>query len=153
MGIVSATGRAYWKAVAIVGTTNNKSKTQWNAKRYTQVKVSINPDVAAAFKATCECNEVSMAKAMTTLMSEYSGLVRLKEQAIKSGSKGDRFGTRRKRRKELDNVLVILEMIKEGEEEYRSNIPENLQNSVRYDAADHCIDTLENAITDLSDAY
>ena len=136
-----------------MGTTNNKSKTQWNAKRYTQVKVSINPDVASAFKAACESKGVSMAKALTVLMSEYSDLAKPREQATKNGNKGDRFDTRRKRRKELDGVLDVLEMIQEGEEEYRSNIPENLQNSVRYEAAEHCIDTLENAINDLRDAY
>lgn len=45
----------------------------------------------------------------------------------------------------LDCMKVEIEGIKDEEEEYRDNIPENLQGSERYEAADEAIESLEMA--------
>lgn len=57
------------------------------------------------------------------------------------------------RRKELENIFDIissaqeqLEVIRDDEEEYKENIPENLQNSIRYETAEVAVDAIESAL-------
>lgn len=63
------------------------------------------------------------------------------------------------RRKELqriiDDLTVLkadLEAVMEEEEEYRDNMPENLQGSERYEKADEACDNLSDAIDSIEDA-
>ena len=47
----------------------------------------------------------------------------------------------------IRDLLAELETLRdEEEEEYRDNIPENLQGSERYEKADECVDELTEAI-------
>lgn len=52
----------------------------------------------------------------------------------------------------LEELRSDLEGIKEEEEEYRDNMPGNLQGSERYDAADAACDNLDSALGTLEDA-
>ena len=45
-----------------------------------------------------------------------------------------------------------LECLKEEEEEYRDNMPENLQGSERYERADEACDSLDSAYSSLEEA-
>lgn len=63
------------------------------------------------------------------------------------------------RRKELEELYDIiyeakdrLEMLHDEEEEYRDNIPENLQGSERYVRAEKAADALDSAMSSLEDA-
>jgi len=63
------------------------------------------------------------------------------------------------RRKALDEVISKIEEAKEllenlqaEEEEYRDNMPENLQGSERYEAADAAVDALDEAISSIESA-
>lgn len=63
------------------------------------------------------------------------------------------------RRKELQELYDIiseardrLEMLHEEEEEYKDNIPENLQGSERYEKAETAVDALDSAISSLDEA-
>ncbi len=63
------------------------------------------------------------------------------------------------RRKALNEVLAKikeasgqLESIMNDEEEYRDNMPENLQGSERYDIADAACDAMQEALENLEDA-
>ena len=63
------------------------------------------------------------------------------------------------RRKALDEVLSKIEEAKEllenlqaEEEEYRDNMPENLQGSERYEAADAAVDNMSSAVDALDEA-
>ena len=63
------------------------------------------------------------------------------------------------RRKALDEVISKIEEAKEllenlqaEEEEYRDNMPENLQGSERYEAADAAVDNMSSAVDDLDEA-
>lgn len=62
---------------------------------------------------------------------------------------------RRKRLKKihemLSEVCSELESVKDEEEENFENIPENLQNSERYDKAAHTVELLEDACCYLDD--
>ena len=54
---------------------------------------------------------------------------------------------------ELDRLGQDLEALKEEEEEYRDNMPENLQESERYQRADEVCDLLQEALENLDNAY
>lgn len=63
------------------------------------------------------------------------------------------------RRKALDGVISKIEEAKEllenlqaEEEEYRDNMPENLQGSERYEAADAAVDNMSSAVDALDEA-
>ena len=54
----------------------------------------------------------------------------------------------------VEKLYVIqsdLETIKDEEEEYRDNIPENLQTSERYEKADNACDCLDSALYSLEE--
>lgn len=62
-------------------------------------------------------------------------------------------------RKALDEVISKIEEAKEllenlqaEEEEYRDNMPENLQGSERYEAADAAVDNMSSAVDALDEA-
>ena len=63
------------------------------------------------------------------------------------------------RRKALDEVISKIEEAKElmenlqaEEEEYRDNMPESLQGSERYEAADAAVDNMSSAVDALDEA-
>lgn len=63
------------------------------------------------------------------------------------------------RRKALDEVISKIEEAKEllenlqaEEEEYRDNMPENLQGYERYEAADAAVDNMSSAVDALDEA-
>ncbi len=63
------------------------------------------------------------------------------------------------RRKALDEVISKIEEAKEllenlqaEEEGYRDNMPENLQGSERYEAADAAVDNMSSAVDALDEA-
>ena len=53
----------------------------------------------------------------------------------------------------LDRLGQDLETLKEEEEEYRDNMPENLQESDRYQRADEVCNMLQEALENLDNAY
>lgn len=63
------------------------------------------------------------------------------------------------RRKALNDIKDQIEMLRcsleqlaEEEEEYRDNMPENLQGSERYEKADEACDSLNSALDSLDEA-
>lgn len=50
------------------------------------------------------------------------------------------------------NILDDIEAIKNEEEEYLNNIPENLQNSSKYETAENAVNELESAYNDFENA-
>lgn len=52
----------------------------------------------------------------------------------------------------IDELKADLEEVLEEEEEYRDNIPENLQGSTRYEIADEACDSIQTAIDALDEA-
>ena len=62
------------------------------------------------------------------------------------------------RRKALKNILdqfevlmSSLENLQQEEEDYRDNMPENLQGSKKYEKADEAVSNLEDAVNSLED--
>lgn len=52
----------------------------------------------------------------------------------------------------LEDLNITLEYLKQEEEQYRDNMPENLQGSERYQQSDEACDNMDDAITSLEDA-
>jgi hypothetical protein len=128
-----------------------QAKQRWNAAKnfssfYTQVKVSVNPEVASAFKSAYAAANVSMAEKLTQLMTEFSDTV------AKDKTKPN-YSTKRQRRASVRSIARQLEQIKDAEECYKDNIPANLQGSVVFEAADQSVSLLDEAIETLDSVY
>lgn len=52
---------------------------------------------------------------------------------------------------ELGDIMSTLEDLKEEEQEYMDNMPENLWNSTRYDVAEEAVSNMEDALSSLED--
>jgi predicted lipoprotein len=112
---------------------------------YAQVKVSVRPEVAEAFKSACSRAGLSMASEMSRFMSIYPSAA-TKTSAVK-------IGTRPERRKTVRTITAALEAVHAAEESYRDNIPENLQSGQAYLNADNTVERLQEAISALEEAF
>ena len=130
-----------------MGAASNEIKQRWNANHYTQVKVSVPPELAVAFKAKCEGAGVSMASEISRFMREYTS----RHSPVKAQT--NPFETRPQRRKAFNAIIEQLRAIMDAEQTYLDNIPENLQCSRFYEAAESSISALDEALDILSEAY
>lgn len=126
--------------------TSNEAKQRRKAKHYSQVKVSVDKDLADSFRQACSRRGVSMAGAISAFMGEYT-------KAEKPAHEWGAIGTRQQRRKTLGKLTGHLRLLKEAEEAYAGSIPENLRGSVRFEAAEQCLEALDEAISLLDEAY
>jgi len=110
-----------------------------------QVKVSVSAEVASAFKKACMDTGVSMACKLSQYMAEYSNIA-LANTVVRPD-----YSTKRRRRAAIRKVIRVLEHIKISEEQYRDNIPENLQGAPCYERSEEFIANLESAIDSLVD--
>jgi hypothetical protein len=132
-----------------MGKTSNKAKDQYNRANYTQVKVHIKPDIAVAFKAACEADNVSMASEISRFMASRASAVK-----VSMPSEKDLLTSRGGRRKLTASITQTLKQIKDAEEQYRDEgIPANLQGSIRYANAEQSIQVLEEILNIIADAY
>jgi hypothetical protein len=111
--------------------------------KLTQLKVSVDPAIASAFKAACMSSNVSMVAELSQFMLDYA------KCEVKHKAAPD-YSTRRKRRVIVKRILHELEEIKLAEECLISNAPENLQEAPIYETAHDYISALEESIDQLS---
>ena len=126
---------------------SNESKQRWNATHYTQMKFSIKPDIADAFKEACAAADVSMAGVISEFMVNYCQM----PSKIKPPS--DPFATRRLRRKFVKGVVRQFKELQVAEERGRDNTPENLQGSKWYEASEQSSDAIQEVIDLMEDIY
>ena len=117
---------------------------------YRQVKVSIDTKIAEAFKSACEASGVSMASELAAFMSERAGIL---NADVEKQSKKESLDTRGKRRRQVNLIIERLKSIKDFEEAYQGRIPSNLQEGQAYEDSGQSIDSLDEAINQLNDAY
>jgi hypothetical protein len=132
-----------------MGTAANKAKSKWNALRYKQVKVSVDPEIADAFKYACETAGVSMAGELSRFMSEFSAVAKRRKLAATA----DDFTTRRKRRKAVAEMISRMEQVRDAEMHSHDNVPENLRGSCDYEEAEERILIMDEAIELLESIY
>ena len=109
-----------------------------------QVKVSVDPGIAAAFKAACAASNVSMAAELSRFMADYANCPAKRKAA-------PNYSTRRHRRAAIRAVVKELEQIRACEERVRDNCPENLRGSDVYEATEEAISSLDAGIDALSE--
>jgi hypothetical protein len=124
-----------------MGATANR----WNTLHYKQIKIAAPLDLAVAFKNACVAADVSMRSVLIQFMADYC------KTHIDKKSTG--YTTRRLRRNAVEKLINELSLISGHEEEYRDNIPLNLQGSTVYEVADQTVSTLDEAIEILLSAY
>ena len=114
--------------------------------KYTQIKVSVDPGIAYAFREACVASNVSMATVLAEFMAGYSKCP-AKPKAMPD------YSTRRRRRAAVKGVIAKLELMKAWEERVLDNTPENLQGSGVYDATEEAVSSLEDAIGALTEFW
>jgi len=117
---------------------------------YKQLKVSVDPDLAESFKLACVDAGVTMAAELSEFMSARVGI--MTSLSVKAHGAAS-YDTRGKRRTHVGRIVSQLEAIKGCEDAYLSHIPDNLQSSQAYENAELAVESLEQAIELLNDAY
>lgn len=130
-----------------MGNTSTQSKQLWNARHYTQIKISVKPETASAFKEACRLSGVSMASVLSQHMDQYSS-----NPAVKKGYAQD-LDSRGQRRAAIGSLVKQLERIRDNEERYGDNIPDNLKGSVVFERAEESVSLMNEAIELLEAAY
>lgn len=128
-----------------MNTDVNKSFASQHAK-YTQVKVSVEPQIANAFKGACAAAGVSMAAELSRFMADYSN------SQIRHKAAPD-YTTRRRRRTAINSIVAQLKQIKAFEEKCRDNTPENFQSNDIYDSYEGAISSIEDAVDNLDEFW
>ena len=131
-----------------MGNVANQAKTRWNAKNYTQVKVSVDPNIATAFKAACESAGVSMASELSRLMASYS-----ESQVPPKKVVSDFVSTKKKRRRKIQDIICDLTQIRDAQEWANENVPNNFRDLENFEAAEESVVLLDEAIEILEGVY
>ena len=107
----------------------------------TQMKFTVDADIASTFKARCAAEGVSMASEIKRFMQNCRPVTDTKAST----------STRALRRKAVAGIIGSLNVIMAEEEAYRDNIPESF--TQRYDEADHACSQLSDVIACLEEAF
>jgi hypothetical protein len=111
------------------------------SKQKVQVKFTIDSQIAAAFKAHCVAQNVSMASVISKFMDAH----------CPTRNTNFRIETRPQRRKTIAQIILLLEEILSMEELYRDSIPEQFE--TRYETASQACEQLDQAVSCLEEAY
>ena len=107
----------------------------------TQVKFTIETEIASAFKGRCVDEGVSMTQEIRRFMICCHPVKIIKTKQ----------STRSLRKKSVTDILFKVQVILDGESDYRDKIPEMFEQ--RYETADQTCEWLTEAITCLESAY
>jgi len=118
-----------------MGKTSSIVKQRWNSANYSQIKIQVKPGIASDFKAACAASGTSMASELIAFMEEFAN----PQQNILSLMKVKTLGDRRKA---MRTVIELLTEIRDAEEAFIENMPENLQSSLRYEMAEERLERL-----------
>jgi len=114
-----------------------------------QVKIRVNPEIAKAFAACCKNAGTSVTKELSAFMGAASG----SKTNISSDFVKFPAGTRKDRRKTVGKTILILSAVREAESRYMENIPENMHGGLSYEKSEESIDSLDQAIALLEEAF
>jgi hypothetical protein len=128
---------------------SKKSRAEWNARHYTQINVSMDKELAGAFKASCAEAGVTIASEIKMFMESRCGVLADSSRA----SRKNRPSTRGTRRKEAADIALRLQKLLDEEEQYLERIPDNLQGGSRAEDAAHSVSHLTDALDALLEAY
>jgi len=130
-----------------LGKTSNAAKQKWNSAHYSQVKASVKPETAAAFKAACAATGDTMAGVLSRLMLEYAG------QAHRDPGLTPSTKTLKDRRKAAAVACGIVAALQAAEERYVGNAPPSLSGAPQYEMAEERASLLQDALDAIDEAY
>lgn len=114
-----------------------------------QLKIHVDAQVFLAFKAVCKESGISMAKDISGYMGGRIGATK-RSPMQKSPF---RIATRRERRAAIRSIVSMLDAVRDAEEAYACNIPENLKGGSAYEEAECAAGTMDEAIALLNEVY
>lgn len=129
----------------------NRAKSKWNSTNYDQIKVSVRPEIATAFKAACAAAGLSIAGVLSKFMAEYGAATATIPTDKKTSSPS--LSVKKNRSSMVRKLALQLEQILEVEQQVMDNIPENLYNAGLYDEVEERVGLIEEAIVILNDLY
>ena len=112
-----------------------------------QAKALVDAGAADAFKPACAEAGASMASELSRFMPEYS------KAAKKPKLPEYNVPTRRNRRNRASAMIMQMERIRDAEQGYYENFPENLRASAPYEPSEEGISAMEEAIGLLEAIY
>jgi hypothetical protein len=112
-----------------------------------QVKIYVEPDVAAAFGALCKAGGVSVTAELSGYMRKRTGR---KEPSTASGIHTD---VRRQRKAAMRHAVAMLEKIRDDEGAYYDAMPESLKTSELGEDADQTVGRINDALDALGEAF
>jgi hypothetical protein len=115
-----------------------------------QLKISVDPVLADDFREVCAESGVSMA---ASLSQHMHFAVRSTQKHLSVKTDPECLYTRRQRRRATQRAISRLHAVRDAEEAYRDNIPQNLQSGDRYESADSAVALLDQAIELLEEAF
>jgi len=117
-------------------------------KNFKQIKILVTHPVAEAFKAAC----LSAGQSVNKTLSDYiESIVQQKKRP--KAAPALPMATRPQRRKSLKILLQLLCKLYDAECAYNENIPENLRSGDKFERSQQSIETLEEAINLLEEAF
>jgi hypothetical protein len=126
--------------VIILKTISNTLKLREPVSNHKQVKVTVDADIAEAFKITCVDAGVSMAVELSRFMSEYGKVTKKRKTVV------DDVSTRKKRRKQVEAIINKMGHIRDAEMCYHDNFPENLKTSIPFESTEESISIMGEVI-------
>jgi len=63
------------------------------------------------------------------------------------------YDSRRKRREDIKHMLARLSYIRDAEQRYLENVPENFQNTESFEVGENAVDILDEIIALLAEVY
>lgn len=112
-----------------------------------QVKIYVEPELAAAFAELCKAGGVSVTAELSGYMRKRT---RLKEPSTTLGKHTD---VRRQRKAALRHAMTLLERIRDGEEAYFDAMPDSIKTSELGEDAEQTVNRIGEAIDVLEDAF
>lgn len=124
---------------------STKAKQKWNEAHYSQIKVSVPKSIAEMYRSKCVDMGISMA---SDIIGHMTG-----EIIIKKSAPVFPVENRKKRRESTKKLIAMLTEVRDAEERYMNNIPQNLHDGERYESAEHAVETLDAIIDLASEIY
>ena len=129
-----------------------RAKAKWNSANYTAIKVSVRPEIAAAFKDACANAGVSMAGEISRFMAEYAAAPVTHKTSAKAATV-DLVSTKKKRGKTVRSLVATLWQVRDAEEQAMENTPESLRGTENYEASEERVSSMDEALAILEDLY
>ena len=130
-------------------------KDKYNAKTYNRYTFYVRKDEPLNDRLQSDKQNKQISQAIKDALSMY--YLREEKQVVntrlKTNKQTPNYRTKRQRRAAIRRIIGQLQLIKAAEEQSRDNTPESFHSSLAYEAAEECINTLDEVLELLAFAY